>query len=81
MLDLQATHGIQNILGALKRDWQGNFRKQQRKLLPAYATRYIAPANMALQQETHASQYRIARVVAEGVVEALEMIDVQHDDR
>jgi hypothetical protein len=78
MLDLQAAHRIQNVIGALQRDWQWSFRKQQRKLLATYAARYIAPANMALQQETHASQYRIARVVAEGVVETLEMIDVQH---
>src|SRR5882672_2354977 len=79
VLQPQIVHSPADILGALRRDLHRCLREEQREFFPADAARDIALANVSLQQETYAPQDDVTRAVAQAVVDALEVIDVQSD--
>ena len=54
--------------------------QDQRELLAAVAAGDVFPARVALEERAHRAQQRVAGGVAEGVVELLEVVDVDHDD-
>ena len=58
---------------------KGGFRQQQEKLFTAPACAQVAGAAAACQQAGHRLQGLVAEVVAILVVEALEVIEVEHD--
>src|SRR6266705_562878 len=81
VLERQFIDRLADVFRALRGDLQGSLGKKHREFLSADATRDIALANIGLQYEAEASQHHVARAVTEGVVDALEVIDVQQDYR
>src|SRR6266516_1402619 len=79
VLQLQLGYSSADVLGALCGDLHRCFREEQRELLPPDAARDIALANVPLQQETHAPQDNVACAMAQAVVDALEVINIQSD--
>src|SRR5262245_10559519 len=81
MAQSQRTDVVANLLGALPRAIEGRVREDDHKLLAAEAARDIAAADAFLHQRCYFTQHHVARIVPEGVVDALEVIEIQHDDR
>src|SRR5207302_7208597 len=79
ILQPQLVYSRADVLGSRCRDLHRCLREEQREFFSADAARDIALANVPLQQETHAPQDDVTGAVAQGVVDALEVIDIQSD--
>ena len=75
MLDCQP-----QVLGALCCGIRWSIRKDQRELFPAIATGRALSAGVLLQKLADFAEQHIPCVMAECVIEAFEVVDVEHDD-
>ena len=71
--------GLADDLDATGEGLRRRARRDDREFLAAEATDDIAVAEPAAHLRRDRLQHRVARIVAELVVEPLEMIDVAHD--
>ncbi len=78
---LQRLEGLAQRLGPLPGDGQRRLRQQQHEFLAAVPAGQVLHAHVALQQLRQGLQHGVARGVAVGVVDALEVVDVDHQQR
>ena len=69
-----------HVLGALAGALQSGLRQHDRKLLTAVAAGDVGGTNIVRDCACHRAEHEITRVVAVFVVEALEMVDIDHHD-
>src|SRR3970040_3014321 len=81
MTDAQMPDLLAYFLRALRTSFPGRRRQDQNKFVATVATRDVAPANMLSEKFSEVTQHRIAGVMPKAVVEPLEVIDIEHDDR
>ena len=74
-------HGLADLLGQLARALQVGLRQDHGELLAAVARGQIAALDRLGQHLRHQTQHLIADLMAVGVVELLEMIDVGEQQR
>ena len=70
-----------HVLGDSERPGVVGAREHERELLAAESRRHVAGAGGGAQHVGEAPQHVIARVVAERVVDALEVVEVEHEQR
>ncbi len=69
-------HRFQQGLGGLDGLLQGAVLQQDAELVAAQARQGVAPADLRLQQRTELAEQRVARHVAAGVVDDLELVEI-----
>ena len=74
MLDGELPKSFTNLLGPLMGDFQWGFWQDQDELFAAKAAGNIAAPDVCAQMVAQGAQYRVARVVAERVVDVLEVV-------
>ncbi len=81
MRDRESPHPLTQLLRPLAGVFQRALGQDQQELLAAVATGHVAGADSRREDPAQLPQERVAGLVAEGVVETLEVIQVEHDDR
>lgn len=81
MNDLDLRHRLTDLLSPAQRIRMASFWHDEGELLAAVSAKDILTARGRLQCLGYSFEYRIPCGMAVQVVEALEMVDVDHDDR
>ena len=81
MVDADDRHRGAQPLGQLHRDLCGATRQQQRKLVAAEPGHEVAGSDLILQGRGHLAQHAVAGGVAEAVVDLLEVVQVDEQQR
>ena len=79
--DPVARDGLADLLGQRARPFQVRLRQDQGEFLTAVARGHVAPLDRTREHLGDQAQHLIADLMAEGVVELLEMIDVGEQER
>ena len=75
--EAEVAHRLAQRLGRAHRLVQRTALQQHAELIAAEARERIAPADLGLQQRADLAEQRVAGAVAAGVVDDLELVDVQ----
>src|SRR5258708_24577735 len=78
MGDMQAPHDSENTLSSCGCSLRIGIRQNHDEFLASESTGDVALAGIFVQRLRNAAQYAVAGIMAEGIVEALEMVEVQH---
>jgi len=76
----QLAGGLSDLLGPPLRHLHGGVVQDDRELLPPVAAGDVLGSNLPLEEGAQLPEKGITGIVTQGVVKALEMVDVQHDD-
>src|SRR2546428_2152311 len=79
VLDIKLFDVFSQSLGALSGDLQRGFRQNKRKLLTTITAGNVFLPRSTLQEVAQLAEQSVARLVAQAVVEALEVVEVEHD--
>ena len=75
----EALYGRADALGDRVTSFEIGVRQEQRQLLATVARRGVGVAGIFLQDEGYMTEHRVALGVPVGVVDGLEIVDVEHD--
>src|SRR5215472_1252590 len=70
-----------NLLAPAQRAGARRVRQHKNELLASETTGHVASPNRAFQERRDFDEHEIARLVAERIVDALEVIEIHHDGR
>src|SRR5262245_12559033 len=72
---------MQHLLCELRRPVDADAWQEDRELVPAKPRHGVRSTERVMEARTHPAQYFVTDVVAEGVVDVLEAIQVEQEDR
>jgi hypothetical protein len=80
MFHRQHTNLLPQFLSLSASAFHITFWKDEQKFLATKATGHVTTANIRFEESSHFAQEGVASIMAKGIIEPLEVIQVENDD-